>query len=304
MKKTNVISFGGLKGGVGKTTLNLNVAGALAKQNKKILVIDFDPQCSITQVLRKSVEQIKNVLGSEKWLEEETNYDELKNTILESFIPNIDFVPATSILEKYNRQLVTLANREKFLLSNIVKIGEEQNLLSKYDHIIIDTNPAFDPIAENVYMTCAFRGGVIQIINDDPFSLTGIIKNLKVWNKRYMSDRFFQVPNALKGILINKFKANNLSKNIVNILNNDDFVYKDLVLKTVIIENAVIKKSIFQQKNKKGDLKLDFAVDSKKLNKWIKPKWIKENITLDNLIKDGNPIINLIKELQNMNILY
>ncbi|UZK63872.1 hypothetical protein MNF30_02815 [Mycoplasma mycoides subsp. capri] len=153
-------------------------------------------------------------------------------------------------------------------------------------------------------MTCAFRGGVIQIINDDPFSLTGIIKNLKIWNKRYMSDRFFQVPNALKGILINKFKANNLSKNIVNILNNEDFVYKDLVLKTVIIENAVIKKSIFQQKNKKGDLKLDFAVDSKKLNKWIKPKWIKENITLDNLIKDGNPIINLIKELQNMNILY
>ncbi|WFQ93059.1 ParA family protein [Mycoplasma feriruminatoris] len=303
MTKTNVISFGGLKGGVGKTTINLNVAGALAKQGKKVLVMDFDPQASITQVLRKSVDQIKNTLGSEKWLEEETTYEELKKTILESFIENIDFVPATLMLEKYNRQLVTLANREKFLLSNIVKIGEEEGLLSKYDHIIIDTNPAFDPIAENVYMTCAFRGGVIQITNDDPFSLTGIIKNLKVWEKRYMNDRFFQVPNALKAILINKLKSNNLSKNIVNLLNNDDFMYRHLVLKTVIIENGAIKKSIFQQKNKNGELKLDFAIDNKKLNNWKKPKWIKENYKLDSLIKEGNPILNLIKELQEMGIL-
>ncbi|MBY7705227.1 ParA family protein [Vibrio harveyi] len=66
MKQVNVISFGGLKGGVGKTTLNLNVAGALAKQGKRILVMDFDPQGSITQTLRESVDQTKDVQGTEK----------------------------------------------------------------------------------------------------------------------------------------------------------------------------------------------------------------------------------------------
>ncbi|SYV96240.1 Sporulation initiation inhibitor protein soj, partial [Mycoplasma putrefaciens] len=66
-KVVNIISFGRLKGGVGKTTLNLNIAGALANQGKKILVIDFNPQASITQTLRQSVEQVQSVKGSEQW---------------------------------------------------------------------------------------------------------------------------------------------------------------------------------------------------------------------------------------------
>nr|VZR97360.1 Sporulation initiation inhibitor protein Soj [Mycoplasma feriruminatoris] len=184
-EQINVISFGGLKGGVGKTTLNLNIAGALALQGRKILVMDFDPQGSITQTLRQSVQQTKDIQGTEKWLLDDITKEKLQKTILKSFIENIDFVPSTSILERQNRQLVLEPNREKRLITNMIRIGENQNLLTSYDHIIIDTNPTFDTIAENVYMACAFRGGVIQVINDDPYSLTGAIKNLKVWKKRY-----------------------------------------------------------------------------------------------------------------------
>ncbi|AEM68873.1 ParA family protein [Mycoplasma putrefaciens] len=302
-KVVNIISFGRLKGGVGKTTLNLNIAGALANQGKKILVIDFNPQASITQTLRQSVEQVQSVKGSEQWLSNEVSYDELRETIFPSFIENIDFVASTSVLEKQNRELVSKPSREKRLISNIIKIGEEQNLLTNYDHIIIDTNPAFDPITENVYIACAFRDGVIQVVNDDPFSLTGAIKNLKIWEKKYMNDRFSKVPNALKGILVNKVKSNNLLKNIIKTLNSDDFVFKDLVLRTIIIENAAIKKSIFQQNTKQDKIKLDFAINNKKLNNWQKPKWIKENENLNKLINNGNPIANLVLELKDKQII-
>ncbi|WP_434328625.1 ParA family protein [Mycoplasma capricolum subsp. capricolum] len=302
-EQINLISFGGLKGGVGKTTLNLNIAGALALQGKKILVMDFDPQGSITQTLRQSVQQTKDIQGTERWLLDDMNKDKLQKTILKSFIENIDFVPSTPILERQNRQLVLEPNREKRLITNMIKIGENQNLLTSYDHIIIDTNPAFDTIAENVYMACAFRGGVIQVINDDPYSLTGAIKNLKVWEKRYMNDEFVHIPNTLKGIVINKTKNNSLSKQIVLTLNSDDFPYRDLVLSTTIIENNSIKKSIFQHKNKKGKISINFACQDKRLNSWTKPKWIKENTKLDNLIKNGNPINNLILELKDKEIL-
>lgn len=186
----------------------------------------------------------------------------------------------------------------------MIKIGEEQQLLSSYDHIIIDTNPSFDPIAENVYVACAFRGGVIQVVNDDPFSLTGAIKNLKIWKKRYMSDTFSNIPNALKAILINKVRNNALSKEIVNLLSDDNFLFKNLVLNTIVVENNAIKKSIFQKNTKTGIVKINLAIDDKRLNSWEKPKWIKENDKLNSLIKNGNPINNLILELQEKEILY
>ncbi|MDQ0567608.1 ParA family protein [Mycoplasma yeatsii] len=304
MKQVNVISFGGLKGGVGKTTLNLNVAGALAKQGKKILVMDFDPQGSITQTLRESVSQTKDIQGTEKWLLDDVTKQELKKTIVKSFIENIDFIPSTPILEKQNRQLVLEVNREKRLITNLIKIGEEQELLSSYDHIIIDTNPSFDPIAENVYVACAFRGGVIQVVNADPFSLTGAIKNLKIWEKRYMSDTFSNIPNALKAILINKVKNNALSKEIVSSLSDDNFLFKDLVLNTIVVENSAIEKSILQKNTKTGIVKINLAIDDKRLNSWEKTKWIRENDKLNSLIKNGNPISNLILELQEKEILY
>ncbi|UWD34754.1 ParA family protein [Mycoplasma cottewii] len=304
MKNVNVISFGGLKGGVGKTTLNLNVAGALAKQGKKILVMDFDPQGSITQTLRESVSQTKDVQGTEKWLLDDVTKQDLKKTIVKSFIENIDFIPSTPILEKQNRQLVLEVNREKRLITNLIKIGEEQELLSSYDHIIIDINPSFDPIAENVYVACAFRGGVIQVVNPDPFSLTGAIKNLKIWEKRYMSDTFSNIPNALKAILINKVKNNALSKEIVSLLSDDNFLFKDLVLNTIVVQNNAIEKSILQKNTKTGIVKINLAIDDKRLNSWEKTKWIKENDKLNSLIKNGNPINNLINELREKEILY
>ncbi|WP_269453415.1 ParA family protein [Mycoplasma capricolum] len=84
-EQINLISFGGLKGGVGKTTLNLNIAGALALQGKRILVMDFDPQGSITQTLRQSVQQTKDIQGTERWLLDDMNKDKLQKTYFKKF---------------------------------------------------------------------------------------------------------------------------------------------------------------------------------------------------------------------------
>ncbi|MBY7703838.1 hypothetical protein JIY74_26620 [Vibrio harveyi] len=81
-----------------------------------------------------------------------------------------------------------------------------------------------------------------------------------------MSDTFSNIPNALKAILINKVRNNALSKEIVNLLSDDNFLFKNLVLNTIVVENNAIKKSIFQKNTKTGIVKINLAIDDKRLN--------------------------------------
>ena len=59
--KKNVISFVNMKGGVGKTTICVNIAAQLAKTNKKILVIDMDPQMNASQYLFNFLQRTRTV---------------------------------------------------------------------------------------------------------------------------------------------------------------------------------------------------------------------------------------------------
>ncbi len=59
-------TFHSNKGGVGKTTITLNIADALAKQNKKVLIFDFDSQGSLSNVLKSNANYNEDDSG--KWL--------------------------------------------------------------------------------------------------------------------------------------------------------------------------------------------------------------------------------------------
>ena len=132
-----VISIVNQKGGVGKTTTTVNLGAALALENKKILIVDFDQQANATITLgikRENVERdIVNFL-----------LDECSNeVILKTEDENLDLIPASLKIATFE-QMIQNINQKELLLNN--KLNEIKN---RYDYILIDCPPALGVIIDN-----------------------------------------------------------------------------------------------------------------------------------------------------------
>ncbi|MBE5738844.1 MAG: ParA family protein [Clostridiales bacterium] len=131
------------KGGVGKSTTCVNLAGYLATFGKKILVLDIDQQCNAS-----------SHLGIDKNEEHNTIYDVIIDdcTIEEAIIPtkleNLDIIPASEDLAGAEIELVHMNNREKIVRNHLRKIK------NKYDYILIDCPPSLGLITVNVLTAC------------------------------------------------------------------------------------------------------------------------------------------------------
>jgi chromosome partitioning protein len=122
-----VISIFNQKGGVGKTTTNVNLCAALALKGKKVLSIDIDPQGNSTSGLgfdkNRLEHTIYNVLIED--------YD-INKVILKTELENLDLIPANIQLAGAEIELTNARYREKTLREKINLIEKE------YDFIIID----------------------------------------------------------------------------------------------------------------------------------------------------------------------
>jgi len=154
------------KGGVGKTTTNINLAACLALKGKKILVLDIDPQGNTTSGLGISKKTLVN-----------TSYELLindsmdpKSAILKTGIKNLDILPASVDLAGAEIELVQLEGREKRLKKALDKIR------SNYDYIFIDCPPSLGLLTINaltavdsvlIPIQCEFYAleGVSQLIS-------------------------------------------------------------------------------------------------------------------------------------------
>ncbi len=127
------------KGGVGKTTTNINLAACLALKNKKVLVIDIDPQGNTT-----------SGIGISKKGLDCTSYDILvdnklktEKAIISTSVKGLDIIPASVNLAGAEIELVQLEGREKRLKN---AIGEVKD---KYDYIFIDCPPSLGLLTIN-----------------------------------------------------------------------------------------------------------------------------------------------------------
>lgn len=127
------------KGGVGKTTTNINLGASLAMKGMKILMLDIDPQGNTTSGIGVSKKDLDNTVY-ELLIEED--FDP-RNAIIHTGVENLDLIPANVDLAGAEIELVQLEGREKRLKKALDKIRDD------YDFIFIDCPPSLGLLTIN-----------------------------------------------------------------------------------------------------------------------------------------------------------
>lgn len=219
-----VIAIANRKGGVGKTTTAINLATALSAIDKKVLVIDLDPQGNAT-----------TSVGIPKTRERISAYDVLigkclaKNAIQHTSMPCFDLIASSPNLAAAEIELVDVEDRE-FMLQEAMK-----GLNFDYDYVIIDCPPSLNLITINAMVAA---NAVMVPLQCEFLALEGLADLMKNINaiKRNFNPRL-----ALQGIVLTMFsRQNNLSKMIEADVRKyfGDKVYQTVIPRSVRMAEA------------------------------------------------------------------
>lgn len=212
------------KGGVGKTTTVVNLASALTKLNKKVLVIDMDPQGNAT-----------SGLGIDKNEERNTVYDVLLNqsgieeAVCKDVFPRLSVVPAGIDLAAAEIELVGVDRKEFILRQAIAKCK------SKYDFILIDCPPSLNILTIN--SMCA-ADSILVPIQCEYYALEGLSQLLHTID--LVTDRM-NSELEVEGIVFTMFDGRtNLSQQVVeNVRNNLHLrMFKSVIPRNVRLAEA------------------------------------------------------------------
>lgn len=172
-----VFAFSNQKGGVGKTTTAINLATYVARLNKKVLLIDFDPQGNATSGFGIEKNQLES--SCYDMLMESCNIaDVIKPTVIE----NLFIVPSNIDLAAAEVDLVSVPFRESVLKRAIASVRNE------YDYIFIDCPPSLGLITLNALVA---SDAVIIPIQSEFFALEGLsqlMNTIKIVKQRLNPD--------------------------------------------------------------------------------------------------------------------
>ena len=132
-----IISFAAIKGGVGKTTLTFNYAEWLAKKGNKVLLIDLDHQCNLTQCY--NIYESKNTIA---------NTFKSGDVEIKQVKENISLIPGSVQLDAVERDLEN-SDKKNMLLYLWLEDNYEKKQLDQFDYILIDCRPDFATATKN-----------------------------------------------------------------------------------------------------------------------------------------------------------
>ena len=159
-----IIALANQKGGVGKTTTTINLGASLAALDKKVLIVDADPQANASSGLGIDIRNINSSIY--ECIIDKTDTAE---AILPTEVPNLFIIPSHIDLVGAEIEMLSFENREKVLKEILVKIKAD------YDFILIDCSPSLGLITVNA-LTAA--DSVVIPVQCEYFALEGISKLL------------------------------------------------------------------------------------------------------------------------------
>ena len=214
-----IIAVANQKGGVGKTTTTVNLAASLGVLEKKVLLIDSDPQANASSGLGVNTDQIK--LGTYQLLEHNcTAIQAVKKTSA----PNVDIIAANIDLVAIEIELVDVENREYMLKKALAPVTAD------YDYILIDCAPSLGLLTLNA-LTAA--DGIIIPIQCEYFALEGLGKLL---NTIKSVQKVHNPKLDIEGLLLTMYDSRlRLSNQVVEEVQSH---FNDMVFKTIIQRNV------------------------------------------------------------------
>lgn len=219
-----IIAIANQKGGVGKTTTSVNLAASLGVLEKRVLLIDADPQANASSGLGIDIEEVAS--GTYQLIEHSHKAAE---TIVQSSSPNVDVIPAHIDLVAIEIELVDKENREYMLKQALEEIREQ------YDYILIDCAPSLGLLTLNA-LTAA--DSVVIPIQCEYFALEGLGKLL---NTIKSVQKIHNPELDIEGLLLTMYDSRlRLSNQVVEEVQKH---FNDMVFKTIIQRNVKLSEA-------------------------------------------------------------
>ena len=219
-----IIAIANQKGGVGKTTTTINLAASLGVLEKKVLLIDADPQANASSGLGIDVESVEN--GTYRLLEHSITTQE---AIVATKSPNVDIIPAHIDLVAIEIELVDKEEREYMLKKAINSLKES------YDYILIDCAPSLGLLTLNALTA---SDSVIIPIQCEYFALEGLGKLL---NTIKSIQKIHNSSLDIEGLLLTMYDSRlRLSNQVVEEVKKhfDKMVFKTIIQRNVRLGEA------------------------------------------------------------------
>ena len=241
-----IISVANQKGGVGKTTTTVNLAASLGVLEKKVLLIDADPQANATSSLGLNNDDFE--INTYQVFE---HIGDIKKSIIKTNSPNLFIIPSHIDLVAVEIELVDKPNREMMLKNALNKISDE------FDYILIDCPPSLGLITLNALSA---SNSIIIPIQCEYFALEGLGKLL---NTIKSIQKIHNNLLEIEGMLLTMYDSRlRLSKQVVEEVKKH---FYNMVFNTIISRNVRLGEAPSY-----GETIINYDASSKGANNYLK----------------------------------